>query len=99
MIDYVNNDKNIFLTPKTIPPLILLCSTLYISVCFPDQSSSQPVNAFAVLVTPARDAVGKDLPTIVNDPKVDIDKLNNEVLKLKKNEVSVEMRGGDGGRG
>ena len=72
---------------------------LYISVCFPDQSSSQPVNAFAVLMTPASDAVGKDLPTIVNDPKVDMEKLKSEVLKLKKNEVSLEMRGGVGGRG
>ena len=51
--------------------------------CFPvNQGSSQPVNAFTVLMTAARDAVGNDLPTIVNNPKTSVEKLNNEVLKF-----------------
>ena len=42
--------------------------------CFPvNQGSSKPVNAFTVLMTAARDAVGNDLPTIVNDPKTSME--------------------------
>ena len=47
-----------------------------------NQGSSKPVNAFTVLMTAARDAVRNDLPTIVNDPKTSVDKLNNEILKF-----------------
>ena len=50
------------------------------ATCLPNQGSSQPVNAFTVLMTAARDAVGKDLPTILKDPKTSMEKLNNEVL-------------------
>ena len=33
-------------------------------------------------MTAARDSVGNDLPSIVNDPKTSVEKLNNEVLKF-----------------
>ena len=52
------------------------------ATCFPNLNSSKPVNAFTVLMTAARDALGKDLPTVVKDPKTSMERLNNEVLKF-----------------
>lgn len=49
---------------------------------FPNLNSSKPVNAFTVLMTAARDALGKDLPTVVKDPKTSMERLNDEVLKF-----------------
>ena len=49
--------------------------------CFPTPVQPPP-NAFNVLMTSARDAVGKDLPVPVQDPKSNMDRLRNNVLIL-----------------
>ncbi|CAB4016007.1 Hypothetical predicted protein [Paramuricea clavata] len=65
------------------------------ATCFPNQGSSQPVNAFTVLMTAARDAVGKDLPTMLKDPKTSMEKLNNEVLRFfEEKECNFPMNAG-----
>ena len=39
-----------------------------------------PLNAFNVLMASVRDAIGKDIPKPVHDPKSNMDRLRNKVL-------------------
>lgn len=59
---------------------IILEHSTSCETCFPQPPRNDKPNAFQALMAAAREAVGKDLPTIIQDPKTGLEKLRNEIL-------------------